>query len=181
LPRCLPPREKKLLDQFDESGLIGTHTIILLGRSGQRITTFLTETGRNLLEIPAPKGIGGPEHAAYQHEFAFTLKELGCKVFIERSVKGKSADIVVVNRTSEGEVQYIAIEIECTTDAISNIKKDLAAGFSQVVLILSGESAIKGIDGILGSLSKEDRARVLVTTPETFLREFTKKMEVKQA
>jgi hypothetical protein len=172
-----PSTGKKYLERFLDRGWVGTHTLILPGRSGQRTTSFLTQAGRNLLQIPGPKGIGGDDHTAYQKEFAYALRELGCEVFIERSVQGKSADIVHRYQDANGVTYLNAIEIEISTDGLSNLQKDLAAGFAEIWLIVACDSGGTLEPTLRNQIKEVEQSKVFITTTKEFLRKYAKRLE----
>ncbi len=172
-----PSTGKKYLERFLDRGLVGTHTLVLPGRSGQRTTSFLTQSGRDLLQIPTPKGIGGDNHTAYQKEFAYALRELGCEVFVERSIQGKSADIVHRYQDSKGVTRLNAIEIEISTDGLSNLQKNLAAGFAETWLIVACETGSTLVPTLRNQIQEVDQSKVFITTTKEFLRQYAKHWE----
>ena len=167
-----PTTGKKLVARAVDEGLASSHQIVLPGRSGRRTTLFLTREGRDLLGEPPPSGVGGPEHTAYQREFAFALKEQGLDVQIEKTVNGKAVDIAHRFPAPDGKVRYNAIEIEISTDGMLNAEKDLEAGFAEVWLIVSLDASVKMLEKIQETFTKEEQERVHVTTAEKFLREY---------
>ena len=166
------PTGKKRVEKGKDDGLLLSHTIRPPGRSGQRKTLFLTEKARDLLRVPKGKGVGGIDHTAYQREFSYALTELGFDARIEKSHNQKSVDILCKFQDSKNETHYHAIEIEESTDGISNIKRDLAAGFDEVFVIIRLRRQATLEAKIKETFSEEERKRIHVTSPDTFLQEY---------
>jgi hypothetical protein len=116
--------------------------------------------------MPQP-GRGGQQHQYLQHLFKRAGEERGFKATIEKSVPGGSVDVAF-----ERGAFSLACEISITTTVeheIGNLKKCLAAGFEQVVIVSSEKRTLNKIrEAALASLSEEESARVQFFLPEDF-------------
>ncbi len=112
---------------------------------------FMKEQGFEIV-----KSRGGPEHEYWKYKIAEEMKEKGYAVELEKQIDGHNVDMVA----TKGE-ENIAIEVETgKSDAISNIKKDLEAGFKHVVcLALTDTIAQKLVKAFAGEL-REGRLTV---------------------
>jgi hypothetical protein len=118
---------------------------------------------------------GGLEHGYWVQEIKSLLREQGFAVQVEKGLgKGKSVDL-----EARREDRKIAVEVETgKSDAISNIRKDLEAGYDRIMVVCL-EEGLK--ERILGQMQKTDISRkervLLVNLKEaldaTFIRGLT--------
>lgn len=96
---------------------------------------------------------GGLEHGYWVQEIKSLLREQGFAVQVEKGLgKGKTVDL-----EARREDRKIAVEVETgKSDAISNIRKDLEAGYDRV-LVICLEEGLK--ERILGQMQKTDISR----------------------
>jgi len=123
----------------------------------------LSEKGKELLrkmghEIEEGKK-GGAEHEYWKHRVAELLKTRGYDIELEKAVGDSgTVDIVATNKDKN-----LAVEIETgKSDAVANIKKDLAAGFDEVVSVATNDAVARKIKGLLKNNHVEDSGRLNV-------------------
>ena len=167
---------ERLID-LNNKGLVGSHKLGFPGRGGQRTTVFLTKAGRVAIGAPAPRGVGGDDHTAYQKEFQFGLTELGFEAQIEKTVDGKAVDIAFRMVRLGGNTDLIAAEIDLTTDPIENARKDLIRGFAEIYLIVPGNRIPTLLNKIEEEFSAGEQKRLHLVEPKNFLREAAKLKE----
>lgn len=175
-----PGTGAKRLRKYTENGWVRTHKRRLPGKSGLQTTPFLTKAGRELIGAEARGGVGGDDHTAYQEEHQFGLSELGYDAEIERTVEGKAVDVVVRWENPEGQIEFIAIEIDLSTDPLENARKDLERGFAEIFLNVARDQFAKTLNRIKERFSEDEQARIHVVEPKNFLKEFARVIERKQ-
>jgi len=146
----------KVRDRMVEDGWIQVRTI---KRPDGMVKVFeLTEEGKDKgerlgLKVERTWRKGGLEHGYWVQEIKSLLREQGFAVQVEKGLgKGKSVDL-----EARREDRKIAIEVETgKSDAISNIRKDLEAGYDRV-LVVCLEEGLK--ERTLGQMQKTDISR----------------------
>ena len=95
---------------------------------------------------------GGPEHQYWKRKIAEEFQRRGYKVLEEYPIGGgKTIDLVAVN-----EKKRVAIEIETgKSDAVSNVKKALDAGFDRVICIPVDKKISQRISRVIKGLDKK--------------------------
>lgn len=85
---------------------------------------------------------GGAEHEYWKHRIAELLKSQGYEVELEKAVGNTGAvDIVAIK-----DERKMAVEIETgKSDALSNIRKNLEAGFNEVVSVATSQSVAQNL------------------------------------
>ena len=108
---------------------------------------------------------GGPEHEYWQYRIAEFLKSRGYTVELEKSVEGGFVDLVAIN-----DGKSIAVEIETgKSDALSNIERNLNAGFEKVFSLGIGEDITqKIVRSLKRNGFKEDTNRLMISSVKEF-------------
>ncbi len=102
----------------------------------------LTPEGKN---ITGPqnlgKGKGGLEHCYYQHQLQAVLSRYGWQSVIEEYRNGKACDIGLTGK------RKVAIEIAASRPSkeLSNIEKDITAGWNEIWILSTTEKIMKHI------------------------------------
>ena len=124
--------------QLSDKGLVETVAINPGGRGRRFQLLELTQDGRSLLKSLGVKtrtgnGRGGLEHQFWCHTIAEFLTSRGASCVIEDDSRGARVDIAV----DSPQAGTIAIEVEISAGhEIENIRKDLSAGFADVVCLV---------------------------------------------
>ena len=102
---------------------------------------------------------GGLEHGYWVQEMAGVLRGQGFAVQVEKGLgKGKSVDL-----EARREGGKIAVEVETgKSDAISNIRKDLKAGYDRVLVVCLDDGLKKRIQDQIDAIDVSGRERILV-------------------
>lgn len=103
------------------------------GRGRSFVLFELTSEGKNVTGSQNfGKGKGGLEHCYYQHQLQTILSQHGWLCEIEQYRNGKACDIGLTNGQRK-----IAIEIAASNPSkeLSNIEKDIAAGWNEIWII----------------------------------------------
>lgn len=100
----------------------------------------MDEAERQGLKVQRTWRKGGLEHGYWVQKMARFLREQGFAVQVEKALgKGKSVDL-----EARRDGRKIAIEVETgKSDAISNIRKDLVAGYDHILLVCLNEGLKK--------------------------------------
>jgi len=111
-------------------------------------------------------GKGGPKHRYLQTLVKELAEQQGFRATIEAPIVGGQADVLL-----EGDAVRVAVEISVTTPVEQerqNVRKCLAAGFSQIALVLtkSERSRERYKAAIIAELSVEEQSRVSFLAPE---------------
>lgn len=119
---------------------------------------------------PRDLGRGGDEHKSIQKRLKEEGEKLGFRSSIEKTLSdGRSGVDLLLERDGTA----LAVEITITTTIgheLENIIKCLQAGFKQVAVVASQEKRLKDIEAaVVGTLAKEDAARVGYFTPDALL------------
>ena len=102
-------------------------------------------------------GKGGFVHRFHQHRLKMVFESQGYKVKIEEFKNGKNADLGL---TKGGKT--IAIEIAMSAQGeVSNIEKDLAAGWNEVWTLCDSEAIEKAIKGELNKIVLKHREKTV--------------------
>jgi len=155
--------------QLAEEGLLKLHRIETGKSGGQPQLTEVTEDGYRLLgryqvSVSRPPGRGSYQHKWWQRKiWEWATRKMGYPAVIEQEVAGKSVDVGV-----RWEERRVAVEV-CETGVekeLSNIEKDLAAGWDQVVLCAVRQETLdrlheKILDELGNDLLKRDRVRLV--------------------
>ncbi len=133
----------KLRDSMSHKGLIEIKQIPI--KTGRLTVLEITEKGKEALESLGykigPGHIRGFEHELWKKKIVEHYRARGYKVEEEKPIgAGKAVDLVARKNNEE-----IAIEIETgKSDAIYNIRKDLEAGFRQIIsVVLNAEVKVE--------------------------------------
>jgi hypothetical protein len=173
-----PTTGKKYLQRAVDEGLVGTLNLVLPGRGGNRTAVYLTLSGFELIGAPKPHGIGGDEHQAWQKSLAWSLEEQGLEILVEKSIKGKSIDLVHRFTNTQGKVQFNGIEIEISDPmrGIENAIKDLPVVHEIFLTVHLSECSRLQTD-IENRFHGADRDRIHVFSLEEFVRAYLKYWE----
>lgn len=129
-------------------------TQIILLELAEKAKAILRQAGYEIAEISE-----GVEHKYWKQLISEYYKSKGFDVSVEEIVNGR-ADIIVDNKKKR-----TAIEIETgNSDAISNIKKNLRAGFDNVVTAATNTCVLEKIRGQLRDelLDKDSRISLIL-------------------
>jgi len=109
---------------------------------------------------------GGAEHEYWKHRMAEVLRKQGYDVELEKAVKdGGAVDILA---TKEGK--SLAVEVETgKSDAVSNIKKDLEAGFDEVISVATNEGVAQKIKGLIRNSGIIDERGLKIMSVRDFI------------
>jgi hypothetical protein len=138
-------RAKKVRDELEGLGYVKRHEIATGRRGGQLALEEITEEGYALLAeiqvaVKRPRGKGGYVHKFWQHKVAEWARQNyeGARVRIEDDPGAhKSVDVAVyLARPVEGDERAVAFEVlvEGEGKELSNVAKDMEAGFDEVVI-----------------------------------------------
>jgi len=116
---------------------------------------------------PAQPGKGGQQHKYLQQLIKRWGEERGYKATIEKQVAGGSVDVAL-----EKDGYAIACEICVTTTVdheVGNIRKCLAAGFNQIVMVTSERKALERInEAALAEIGEAQLSSAQFFLPEDF-------------
>ena len=102
----------------------------------------LTSKGKNITGIQnLGKGKGGLEHCYYQKQLRAVLSKYGWQSVIEEYKNGKACDVGIIG------TRKIAIEIAASNPSkeLSNIEKDIAAGWNEIWVLSTTEKIMEHI------------------------------------
>lgn len=138
------------------------------GRSGLVVLWQLTQKGYDLLGLPSRplRGIGDLVHQYLQYRVLEAVKAWGLRGEIEMLRCGKRVDVGVEDGTD-----LFAVEIATTSrNEASNVRKDLAAGFSLVAVLVTTSSVRKSVEALFArELSSDQLSWVRVFSIDSFL------------
>ncbi len=128
---------RKILNHMEEHGMIELCPISLGTRGNPRTYVVLRPKGADYMgldyEEVRPRGKGSIEHVVLQNLLAESLRNSGKIVEVEYTANGKAVDIA-----EHGDTKSVAYEIELEPShphVAENAKRDLEAGFDEVVII----------------------------------------------
>ena len=133
-----PWKGNRIRTELCRRGFVRTVAINPGGRGRRFQLLELTDAGRELLDCfgvaaPTGRGRGGLEHQWWCHRIAEWLTGVGAECAVEDDSRGVRVDIAV----AVDGVRGVAVEVEVSTGhEIDNIRKDLEAGFRQVVSLV---------------------------------------------
>ena len=137
--------DSALRTALEKDGLIRLQRIRTGLRGGQITLTELTDRAYGLLasyKVAAkrPAGRGGFEHGFWQHTAHAWAERKGYGTKIEEEVSGKAVDVGVTT-----DSQRIAVEVmmEGLDKELTNVAKDLEAGWDRVWLCAVKEEALE--------------------------------------
>ncbi len=139
--------------------------IPIITKKGRVVLLELTKYGRFSLkswdiDTNTNQRTGGAVHEYWKEVVARYFESKGLKVIREMPVNGgKTVDLCVLNNGKK-----IAIEIETGhSDALWNIRKDLAAGFNQVVSVGVDEGVVEKLRAkVIASSLPREKVRLVV-------------------
>ena len=122
------------------------------GKRGASLSLLIpTQAAADILNVSLPHlpGKGGIEHKFWQHTIKSFYENLGFKAEIEKSIAGKSIDVLVQNVTHS-----IALEVALSgpEQELINISKNLEIGVAEIIVAYRSKPLIKR----LRKLIKED-------------------------
>jgi hypothetical protein len=167
-------QSKKILDILERQAFI-KKCAVGFGAKGKPKTFFvLLSKGAEFLGLDYEKvrlkGKGDTEHVILQNLIARAMKDSGNagSVEVEYHINGKAVDIADIR-----EDRSIAYEIELAPShphVAENVKKDFAAGFSQVVVITRNKaSQMEAKNNIASEIEFEKLSKVEFKLPKDFL------------
>jgi hypothetical protein len=151
-------------DRMVQEGWIKVRTI---KRPDGMVKVFeLTEPGkeqaeRSGLKVERTWRKGGLEHGYWVNEIAHFLKKQGFAVKVEKALgMGKSVDL-----EARRGGRKIAIEVETgKSDAVSNIRKDLEAGYDRIMVVCLGGVLKEKIMEQVRGVERAGKERVLIVS-----------------
>lgn len=128
---------RKVIQEMESFNMIETCTISSGKRGNPTTYVMMKPIGAEFLgidyaDIKLP-GKGSTEHVLLQNLIASNMKESGRTAVVEHFMNGKSADIVEFGNDDK-TIAY-ELELEPNEHVAENVKKDLEAGFDQVVIV----------------------------------------------
>jgi hypothetical protein len=125
---------------------------------GSAAILFLTDTGTQALrrfghevpDTPVAKRYGGDRHRYWVQRIAQLLREKGYRVRQEYPIGGgKTVDVAAFM-----DDWKVAVEVETgSSDAVSNVRKALAASFHRVISVLPDTASVESLTSELRSLN----------------------------
>jgi hypothetical protein len=135
----------------------GKTVLLKLTKEGEKIAKKL---GHNIEKL---NGKAGLEHEYFRYKVAEYYKKLGYAVTMEKQVNGE-ADI----EAKKGSLK-IAIEIETGKSSITdNIKKNIKAGYENIMLVGTNDLAIKKINQTIKELKLDNNEIIKVISTKQF-------------
>ncbi|MCA9445069.1 MAG: hypothetical protein KC964_30050, partial [Candidatus Omnitrophica bacterium] len=160
--------QQKVSQECLDQGYITEHDVHAGGQSGRTKLWKLTNKGLALIGLPRRPlpGKGDLLHQFLQFKVSEKVNEWGMKPRIEFFRRGKNVDVGIVSQQS-----LIALEIATTAgNEITNLLKDIDAGFHKVVVLPINETIRKDIQRtVKRQVSPVYAAKVLVMTISKFL------------
>ena len=125
----------------------GSATLLFLTDKGTRI---LRKLGHDVPDVSSAKRYGGDRHRFWIGKISQILAEKGYRVRQEHPIGGgKTVDI-----SASMEDWRIAVEVETgSSDAVSNVKKAVAAGFDRVISVLPDRASVESLISELRKLN----------------------------
>ncbi|MBK7494491.1 MAG: ATP-binding protein [Candidatus Omnitrophica bacterium] len=149
-------------------GLVSEHRVHAGGRGGVIILWQMLPKGYALVGLPpqALKGIGDLIHQYLQVRTLSAVGRWGLRCEIEMLRCGKRADVGVFDGSD-----LVALEIATSSrNEVNNVRKDLAAGFSLVVVLAHTETVKRSVlSKFSNELTQAELSRVQVFLVDTFL------------
>lgn len=173
---------RKVLKTMENQDLIETCAVGFGARGNPKTFIVLKSKGAKFIgldyEAVKLKGKGATEHVILQNLIAQALMESGNagSVEVEHHINGKSCDIAVIR-----DDRSIAYEVELAPSiphVAENIRLDLEAGFSQVVVITKNKACQdEAKNRISSEIDWENLSKVEFKLPKDFLKIPAKKKE----
>ncbi len=174
-------KAQRIRRELTDLGLVRVVTVNAGGRGGASKLLELTVRARRILddygvESATGLGRGGIKSQYYCAVLARTSQELGVDAVIEDERSGARVDVAL----SVG-VSRIALEVEISPGhEITNVEKDLAAGFDRVLTFVETETDLLRVEQKLARLPNEERSKsrvVLLKEHADVLREELRRRE----
>ena len=152
--------------------MIETRTVCTGSKGNPKTYVVLKAGGADFIgldfEAVRLKGKGATEHVILQNLLAQAMKDSGKTVSIEYHANGKSVDIAEIS--NDKSIAY-EIELQPAHPHVSeNVRKDLEAGFSQVVVITQNKAGqIEAKNQITSKLEFVNLSKVDFKLPKDFL------------
>ncbi len=145
--------------------------------SKPRNSQFLALTKKGFLALGLAKEIpagleynASPEHFFWQRGITAYYQRAGIKAEIEKMVKGTRVDVALIGKNGE----MIAIEVELSAEnCCSNVRKDIDAGFVQIIEAAKDNTVKKSIEKKLAKNFKQDelqKVKVMLLTEFPFVK-----------
>ena len=146
---------------FEKRGLLAAIRI------GRRKYPYLTEAGYRALGL-TPKGKGEALHVHLQRMVLEQLAKKGLEgIRVEGYQNGKAADVVA---QSDGKLLAFEIELRNAVQAVENVRKDLEAGFHEVIVLSPFPKVLAGIrEACESNLDEQLLSRVRFVEMKRFL------------
>ena len=135
----------------------GSATILFLTDTGTRA---LRRLGHDAPDVSSARRYGGDRHRYWIQRIAQILEEKGYRVRTEHPVGGgRTIDVAAFM-----DDWRLAVEVETgNSDAISNVRKALAAGFDRVISVLPDKASVESLISELRSLDVDMKKVDVVT------------------
>lgn len=167
---------RKILETMEKQDLIETCAVGFGARGNPKTFVVLKPKGAEFIGLDFEdvklKGKGDTEHVILQNLLAQAMRNSGKTVSIEYYANGKSVDIAEI-----GDDRSIAYEIELAPahpHVAENVRKDFAAGFSQVVVITQNKACqVEAKNRIVAEIEWEKLSKVEFKLPKDFLKKST--------
>jgi hypothetical protein len=145
-----PAEVDRAFNWLIEHGFVEKEECKFSRRGPKSIFAGLTEKAYTYLSVRGPKGKGDFEHKLYQHLICEKLREQGFKANVEGRIEGsdKSIDVLAYDK----EQGYAAYEVTLHFEnLLSNIRQDLEAGASQVVIVTKDKPGLSKAEEMVES------------------------------
>ena len=122
-------------------------------RGGQAVLLEPSATAFAMFKLPPVYENPGFLHRYLQHQVKETMTKQGFRATLEKSVKGKSIDVVL-----ERDSEKVAVEIAVTDKhELVNIRKDIfQSGFKRVVIIGKDKKVVAAVEKKMNSAFDSD-------------------------
>jgi hypothetical protein len=163
---------RKIITDMEKQDMLECCSVSFGARGNPKTFVVLKPKGADFIGVDYEnvklKGKGATEHVILQNLLAQAMKDSGKTVSIEYHANGKSVDIAEISND-----RSIAYEIELAPahqHVVENVRKDFAAGFSQVVVITKNKAGMEEArNQIIKEIEWEKLSKVEFKLPKDFL------------
>jgi Cdc6-like AAA superfamily ATPase len=148
----------KWAQKLKQAGFLEEYPINLYNQGAPIKILFPSKLGYNYLDtikvayVPIP-GNGSIPHRFWQHRIWQKVRKKGDLGGIEYELNGKRADVAVIR--PEEKIAYEVVMTGPLEKEISNLRKDLEAGFGRVVFCVEGEEVGERLTGLISRTAAE--------------------------